>query len=72
MNKSTQIGLSIFTPIFSNILYNLSDGYYPMKYISLVNTLVIIGLVGTMIIQFYGTYLIIEKYSSEHANQEQS
>jgi hypothetical protein len=62
MNKIHQIGLSIFLPIFYNYLYNLSDGYYSINYIDIIDALIVAGLMGTMIIQFYGTYLILEKH----------
>jgi len=62
INKLIQIGLSIILPIFYNFLYNLSDGYYPVQYIDIIDALTIAGLMGTMIIQFYGTYLILDKH----------
>ena len=57
--------ISLFLPILFNLLYNLSEleyyGYEYYPYIFTIDILVIVGVIGTFIIQFYGTYLIISK-----------
>ena len=62
MNYSRVI-LAVILPIFFNLLTNLSEGYYPLRYVEIVDMLVFIGLVGTLIIEYYGCYLILGKFN---------
>jgi hypothetical protein len=65
MKKIAKIILSIVLPVLCNQLYNLSEHYYSMKWVNTIDYLVMVGLLGTFIIQYYGTYLIITKHWGE-------
>lgn len=59
-----RIILAIFAVISSNFAYNLADSryYFTRNNMPIVDLIVIIGAALTIIIEFYGTYLIIEKH----------
>jgi len=62
MNNRYIYILSVCLPILANTLYRLSDYYFSRANLPLVDFLVIVGVIMTLIIQFYGTYLILMKH----------
>ena len=60
---------SVSLPILFNLLYNLSElrfyGYKYYPYIFIIDLFVIVGVIGTFIVQFYGTYLILGKIKGD-------
>ena len=56
--------LSFFLVIITNWMYNLSDGryYFSRDNMPIVDLMIVVGAALTIIIQFYGTYLIVQKH----------